>query len=344
MNNDIPPLMLWKLGLGNMGKFFIGENPLPDKSVKATADMFDLKPMPDHDVTVVDTDIILSPEEMKIIQMGHIPESQEDHWFMYCTDHHIRYYRSWTGTCAFEARFHKRDGQYIIDRLKINQALCEFGVNGDEAGITLFRYLLTAEVGYDPREAWNDYLAAWQYLNEKYKSKNMDTIKRTFDAYNEAERLQLRRSTETTDYRTTPKIITRLGDNEIFVFGSNAKGHHGGGAARAAVDRFGAIWGQGDGLQGQSYAISTMEGLINTARNVNRFILFAAEHQELKFLVTPIGCGIAGYTPLQIAPLFSKALALPNVFLPRIFWEYFWQTKDCAPAAFTPDPAWSTWP
>lgn len=128
--------------------------------------------------------------------------------------------------------------------------------------------------------------------------------------------------------RTTPERIDRLHVGEIFVFGSNAQGHHAGGAARAALDKFGAVWGQGDGLQGRSYAISTMEGLVSTARNVERFITFAAKHPELRFLVTPIGCGIAGYNPLQIAPLFRKAIALPNVFFPRSFWEYFWIIKD----------------
>lgn len=142
--------------------------------------------------------------------------------------------------------------------------------------------------------------------------------------------------------RLTPERIDRLGDGEIFVFGSNALGHHGGGAARAALDKFGAVWGQGDGLQGQSYAISTMEGLARTACNVERFLSFAAEQPELRFLVTPIGCGIAGYTPLQIAPLFRKAIALPNVFLPLAFWEYFWMTKEVE-HDYMPSKPWSKW-
>lgn len=147
-------------------------------------------------------------------------------------------------------------------------------------------------------------------------------------AYDELERECLYCSTGgrtgTLPMRVTPERIDHLCDGEVFVFGSNAHGHHAGGAARAALDKFGAVWGQGDGLQGQSYAVSTMEGLVRTANNVERFLNFAAQHPELRFFVTPIGCGIAGYTPLQIAPLFRKAIALPNVFLPRSFWEYFW--------------------
>ena len=143
--------------------------------------------------------------------------------------------------------------------------------------------------------------------------------------------------------RLTPAKIDKLDPNEIFVFGSNAQGHHMGGAARAAMDKFGAVWGQGDGLQGQSYAISTMEGLVATSRNVTNFIEFAEKHPELKFYVTPIGCGIAGYTPLQIAPLFRRAVVLENCYLPRIFWEYFWQAESTGPDFFEPDKDWEKW-
>ena len=123
--------------------------------------------------------------------------------------------------------------------------------------------------------------------------------------------------------RITPELISVLKPGEIFVFGSNKRGMHGGGAARAAVDYFGAIWGQGDGLQGQSYAISTMESFAEMIDNVNRFIAFAKVRTELTFLVTPIACGIAGYNPSQIAPLFKNAVELENVWLPECFWDEF---------------------
>jgi hypothetical protein len=121
--------------------------------------------------------------------------------------------------------------------------------------------------------------------------------------------------------RTTPFRITNLEPGQIFVFGSNAAGHHGGGAAYQAMERFGAIYGQGDGLQGQSYAISTMEGKTAMRDNVYRFIKFAHQHPELTFLVTRIGCGIAGYTPSEVAPLFSSAVEIENIWLPKDFWE-----------------------
>ena len=118
----------------------------------------------------------------------------------------------------------------------------------------------------------------------------------------------------------TPEHITTLRDNEIFVFGSNLAGMHGGGAARVARQRFGAVLGVGVGLQGQSYAIPTMQGGVETIRPyVDEFIAFAKEHPELHFLVTRIGCGIAGFRDSEIAPLFAAALPLENVSLPRSF-------------------------
>lgn len=121
--------------------------------------------------------------------------------------------------------------------------------------------------------------------------------------------------------RVTPDNIRSLEPNEIFVFGSNSEGHHGGGAAMTAMRFFGAEWGNGEGIQGQSYAIPTMEGLEHLSEAVHRFCIYAREHQNLKFFVTRIGCGIAGYSPVQIAPMFKEAIELENVALPSDFWE-----------------------
>ncbi|WP_455586784.1 A1S_2505 family phage non-structural protein [Bacteroides sp.] len=122
--------------------------------------------------------------------------------------------------------------------------------------------------------------------------------------------------------RITPNRISELKPNEIFVFGSNLQGYHGGGAARLAMDKWGAVWGQGVGLQGQTYAIPTMQGGTETIRPyVDRFIEFAKNDSEKTFLVTEIGCGIAGFKPTDIAPLFRKATHVPNIWLPQRFWE-----------------------
>lgn len=120
--------------------------------------------------------------------------------------------------------------------------------------------------------------------------------------------------------KCTPNYISELKSNEIFVFGSNLQGRHGGGAARIAVEKFGAIWGQGVGLQGQSYAIPTMQGGVDTIKPyVDEFIAFAKKHNELIFLVTRIGCGIAGFDDKEIAPLFADAKNIDNILLPRKF-------------------------
>ena len=116
----------------------------------------------------------------------------------------------------------------------------------------------------------------------------------------------------------TPDFITRLEPNEIFVFGSNLAGFHGGGAARIAYEQFGAEWGVGVGRTGQCYAIPTMQGGLETIRPyVDEFIHYAEQHPELTFFVTRIGCGIAGFTDEQMAPLFAAARDLQNVALPK---------------------------
>ena len=118
----------------------------------------------------------------------------------------------------------------------------------------------------------------------------------------------------------TPGMIAELRPDEVFVFGSNLEGMHGGGAARAAFKNFGAVMGCGVGLRGQSYAIPTMQGGVETiAPYVDQFIAFAKEHSELFFYVTRIGCGIAGFRDRDIAPLFASAVGMENICLPESF-------------------------
>lgn len=116
---------------------------------------------------------------------------------------------------------------------------------------------------------------------------------------------------------STPEYIWKLAPNEIFVFGSNLRGIHGGGAAYDAYRRFGAVMGQGVGLQGQSYAIPTMQGGVEKIKPyVDEFIRFAGQNRQLTFLVTRIGCGIAGFSDEDIAPLFRNAHGAKNIILP----------------------------
>ncbi len=121
--------------------------------------------------------------------------------------------------------------------------------------------------------------------------------------------------------RVTPNQINDLQDGEIFVFGSNPQGFHSGGAAQVAMERFGAVWGQGEGLQGKSYAIPTTCPLEQMAEAVQRFAMFADQHPELRFLVTRVGCGIAGHSVTDVAQLFRCCVRLENVALPAEFWK-----------------------
>lgn len=122
--------------------------------------------------------------------------------------------------------------------------------------------------------------------------------------------------------RITSDRIDRLANNEVFVFGSNIAGKHNGGAAKAAMVRFGAQYGVAEGLQGQSYAIPTVGcHYRETALAIQRFISFAKANPNLKFLVTPIGCGNGGWQPNDMARLFVDAMGVDNICLPRVFWQ-----------------------
>lgn len=132
---------------------------------------------------------------------------------------------------------------------------------------------------------------------------------------------------ETKDYiGFTPDYIDTLLPNQVFVFGSNTLGYHTGGASGTARKKFGAIWGQAEGLQGQCYAIPVDYGKdvrndIEVKAAVDRFIAFAKEHTELFFFVTRVGCGIAGYHDEEMAQFFKDVLELKNVSLPKSFVE-----------------------
>ena len=127
--------------------------------------------------------------------------------------------------------------------------------------------------------------------------------------------------------RITPDIITKLKDNEIFIFGSNLSGRHGKGAAKTALG-WGAKWGQSKGLQGRTYGIPTKDVSIRRTLTieeikpfVDEFIEFAKANENLTFLVTEIGCGLAGLKPKEVAPLFKEAVNVFNIHLPARFWH-----------------------
>ena len=127
--------------------------------------------------------------------------------------------------------------------------------------------------------------------------------------------------------RITPDNIIKLEPNEIFVFGSNESGRHGKGAAKTAL-KWGAIYGQASGLQGRTYGIPTKDASVRRVLTVEeikphvlRFIEFAKQNPDKTFLVTEIGCGLSGYNPKDIAPLFEAAKYVLNIHLPKKFWR-----------------------
>ena len=119
------------------------------------------------------------------------------------------------------------------------------------------------------------------------------------------------------------------GPKRVFVFGSNLAGIHGAGAAKTALEQYGAIWGKGEGFAGNSYAIPTKNGMLNTLpldeirKYVSRFLEFAKICPDLTFFVTRIGCGLAGLTDYDIAPMFEDAPS--NCELP-LGWRGFVET------------------
>jgi hypothetical protein len=125
--------------------------------------------------------------------------------------------------------------------------------------------------------------------------------------------------------KSSPENIQELAENEIFVFGSNKDGLHYSGAAKLAHEKFGAEWGVGNGLAGKTYAINTMSGIDVIEHDVDLFLLRVKKHPNKVFLVTEIGCGIAGYKPKEIAPFFKNCPK--NVHLPKSFIEVLTNKK-----------------
>ena len=224
-----------------------------------------------------------------------------------------------------------------IDRLLINQMLRE-GFKGKEIAVQLgmtpsavsqrYRRLMDQvvkpyfrkhfDMNMDMPEVIDEHAVVYGEMTTEADSGMMPMGAPTI--YRDADKslsMDINMDVDMEKKRTTPEYITELQPNEIFVFGSNLRGMHGGGAAYIAYRKFGAVMGQGVGLQGQSYAIPTMQGGVETIRQyVDEFIAFAREHPELTFLVTRIGCGIAGFRDEEIAPLFSEAHEVENIVLP----------------------------
>ena len=175
------------------------------------------------------------------------------------------------------------------------------------------------EFDHDTMGAFN----TW-HRDSSSKRAYYERMNRDFDAEASREKkMAMRRANARAYYsnRITPGWIDQLAEGEVFVFGSNPQGTHAGGAAAHAVKNFGAIVGQGEGMQGQSYAIPTTGDYVLFAQAVQRFIEYAAQHPDNRFLVTRVGCGNAGFSVGEVARLFVDAIKQENICLPEEFWE-----------------------
>ena len=220
----------------------------------------------------------------------------------------------------------------LVERMKDEEGwnFAYIGTNQDvaatSASLSIDNHMAFADDDAGMREAWakerKSRTMMYTRISEDYATTSAmpSMMRKMFRSRSNRENRNYRDISEFQN-RITPDFIRTLEKNEVFVFGSNLAGAHGGGAARIAAEKFGAIMGQGVGLQGQSYAIPTMQGGVNTIKPyVYEFIAFAKQHPELTLLVTRIGCGIAGFTPAEIAPLFAGAVDVENIHLPQDFW------------------------
>ena len=147
-------LLMWKMGAGNSAKRFNGENPIPQKTKVATKESWNIEPMPDKHTTIPMDESIPSAA-MRIVKYGHIPDAMEDHWFMYCDETTIRYYRSWTGFCIYVAKYEDDGETCRITELTVNREPEQYTCTDNEHDAALFMALLTEEYGGDASKYWD---------------------------------------------------------------------------------------------------------------------------------------------------------------------------------------------
>lgn len=162
MKDEQKVMLLWKVGPGDANKALRGENPCPEKTEKATADSWqNLGEMP-KDSPAINMGVSLTAEQMDILCMGHIPQVQEDHWFMYADDRKIRYYRSWTGIPVFEAEYEKTEEGYKLGVMTVNLECGDVPLPGPQAAGDLFMCLSAADMGLDWYYFWEQYVSNFE--------------------------------------------------------------------------------------------------------------------------------------------------------------------------------------
>lgn len=152
--DEIKALQMWKMGAGNSARRFNGENPIPEKTKVATKDSWKTEPMPEKNV-LIPMNVTIPHEAMQVVKYGHIPEAMEDHWFMYCDESTIRYYRSWTGICIFVAKYVEEEDKCTITELQVNRDPEQYRSKDNGHDISLFMALLTEEYGGDASIYWD---------------------------------------------------------------------------------------------------------------------------------------------------------------------------------------------
>ena len=152
--DEVNALMMWKMGAGNSAKRFNGEDPIPTKTKVATKDSWKTEPMPAESV-LIPMNVKIPRLAMQIVKWGHIPDAMEDHWFMYCDDSTIRYYRSWTGICIFVAKYVGEGNLCTITELQVNRDSGQYGSKDNDHDVALFMALLTEEYGGDASKYWD---------------------------------------------------------------------------------------------------------------------------------------------------------------------------------------------
>ena len=152
--DEMKALQMWKMGAGNSAKRFNGENPIPKKTEVATKDSWKTKPLPEKNV-LLPLNVTIPHEAMQVVKYGHIPEAMEDHWFMYCDEDTICYYRSWSGICIFVAKYVEEGDKCTITELQVNRDPEQYRSNENGHDISLFMALLTEEYGGDASIYWD---------------------------------------------------------------------------------------------------------------------------------------------------------------------------------------------
>lgn len=143
----------------DMGKYFNCENPIPKKTKTADGDSWKTLSMPEERIAIKINLTNIPEQAMNLIRKGHIPRAMGDHWFMYCDDDTIRYFRSWTGFCIYEAKYKKNGDGYMITSLTVNRNPVQYGGTNYEKDLYLFICLLISDAGGDVAKFRNAYIS-----------------------------------------------------------------------------------------------------------------------------------------------------------------------------------------